>query len=117
MNLTGELHARPSGSALVKWSLLALVAALMPVVVALVLFVSAARRRPLLGRRGAPELAQRLTIIWGVGILVIGLLQGASAVFAGMSVTNPTDFLIRTVASLALVGALYVGVRAYLRRG
>jgi hypothetical protein len=86
------------------------------VVVALVLLVSAARGRPLFGRRGGPALAQKLTILWGVGLFVIGLLQGAGAVFAGMSVTNATDFLMRMLASLALEGLIFVGTRSALRR-
>jgi hypothetical protein len=117
MNIAAQpLPERPPTSELAKWTLLALVAAVMPVVFALVLLGSVARRRPLLGRRGARTVARTQTITWGVGLLIIGLLQGASAVLVGTSVTDPADFLIRTLASLALEGAIYVGISAFLRR-
>ena len=35
----------------------------------------------------------------------------------GMSITDPTDLLIRTLVSVTLEGLLFVGIRAYLRRG
>jgi hypothetical protein len=95
---------------------LAFVAALMPAVIAVILFGSVAWGRPLLGRRGTPALARTVTIAWGVGLVVIGLVQGASAMLLGMSVTDPTDVLIRTLVSVALEGLLFVGIRAYLRR-
>ena len=86
-------------------------------VVALILLGSLVWGRPLLGRRGAPAVARTMTIAWGVGLIVIGLLQGASAMVLGMSITDPTDLLIRTLVSVALEGLLFVGIRAYLRRG
>jgi hypothetical protein len=51
----------------------------------------------------------------GFGLLVIGLPQGASAIFAGMSITDPTDALIRTLAALALEGVIFVISRSSLR--
>ena len=118
MNVIAQpVRDRPQRGTAARWLFLALVAALLPVVVALILLGSLVWGRPLLGRRGAPAVARTMTIAWGVGLIVIGLLQGASAMFLGMSVTDPTDLLIRTLVSVALEGLLFVGIRAYLRRG
>ena len=118
MNVIAQpLRDRPRPLTAAKWLFLALIAALMPLVVALILLGSLVWGRPLLGRHGTPPAARTVTIAWGVGLLVIGLLQGASAMFLGMSVTDPTDLLIRTLVSVAYEGLLFVGIRAYLRRG
>ena len=118
MNVIAQpLRDRPQRGTAARWLFLALVAALLPVVVALILLGSLVWGRPLLGRHGAPAVARTMTIAWGVGLIVIGLLQGASAMVLGMSITDPTDLLIRTLVSVALEGLLFVGIRAYLRRG
>ena len=118
MNVIAQpVRDRPQRGTAARWLFLALVAALVPVVVALILLGSLVWGRPLLGRPGAPAVARTMTIAWGVGLIVIGLLQGASAMVLGMSITDPTDLLIRTLVSVALEGLLFVGIRAYLRRG
>ena len=117
MNLIAQPHPdRPSYVPLAKWTVLALIAALIPIVVAAILLWSVVRDRPLVGREEAPRTRRVLTITWGVGLVVIGLLQGASALLAGMSVADPTDFLIRLAASLALEGLLLVGTRTFVAR-
>jgi quinol-cytochrome oxidoreductase complex cytochrome b subunit len=115
--LAQPLINTPRPLALAKWLLAAIVAALIPLVAALVLLVSVARNRPLLDRHeGASPSGRALTTVWGIGLLAIAILQGASAILANMSVTKPTDILIRTVASLALEGAIYAGLRLYESR-
>ena len=117
MNLIAHPHPdRSRYGTLAKWTALALIAALIPIVVAAILLGSVVRGRPLLGREEAPRTSRTLTITWGVGVVVIGLLQGASALLAGMSVADPTDFLIRLAASLALEGLLLVGTRTFVAR-
>jgi hypothetical protein len=117
MNLIAHPHPdRSRYGTLAKWTALALIAALIPIVVAAILLGSVVRGRPLLGREEAPRTGRTLTIMWGVGLVVIGLLQGASALLAGMSVADPTDFLIRLAASLALEGLLLVGTRTFVAR-
>ena len=118
MNVIAQpLRDRPRPGTAAKWLFLALVAALLPVVIALILLGSLVWGRPLLGRRATPAVSRTVTSAWGVGLIVIGLLQGASAMVLGMSITDPTDLLIRTLVSVALEGLLFVGIRAYLRRG
>jgi hypothetical protein len=118
----------PSKTRLSIWTLVALiVGALLPVLVALVLLGSALFNRPLLGRvaRRWPTLARaaaaegrglvtRMTVMWGIGLLVIGGLQGV-AELAGLSITDPVGIVVRTVGSLALEGVLYLASDAYLR--
>ena len=104
-----------------------IVGALLPVLVALVLLGSALVHRPLLGRLVGrwPALARaaaverrrvvtRLTVAWGVGLLAIGGLQGV-AELAGLSITDPVGFTVRTLASLALEAVLFMASVAYLR--
>jgi hypothetical protein len=117
MNVLAQpLQDRPRPGTAAKWLFVAFTAALMPALIALILLGSVAWGRPLVGRRGTPALARAVTIAWGVGLIVIGLVQGASAMLLGMSVTNPTDLIIRTLVSAALEGLLFVGIRAYLSR-
>jgi hypothetical protein len=60
---------------------------------------------------------RRLTRVSGIALIVIGAGQGASAVLAGMSVTDPKDFAIRTVVSVILeVGVVAATLRSLRRR-
>ena len=131
MNTTIDLVTVPVHSSKRSLSIRIVVAvivgALLPVLVALVLLGSALLNRPLLGRvvRRWPALARavtaegrgvvtRMTVVWGIGLLAIGVLQGA-AELAGLSITDPVGIVVRTVGSLALEALLYRASNAYLR--
>jgi hypothetical protein len=124
--VTAPAHA--SKRSLSAWIVVAvIVGALLPVLVALVLLGSALLHRPLLGRligrwpalaRAAADegsrVVTRLTVAWGIGLLAIGGLQGL-AELAGLSITDPVGFTVRTVGSLALEAVLFIASVAYLR--
>ena len=115
----------------------AIIGAVLPALAGLVLLGSAALRRPLLGRRiftrldGASSPAAtwqsdraaiRLTLVWGAGLVLTGLVQGLMVLTTGASVTDPAGMLTRTLVGLAGEALLAVatliwlsGVRA--RRG
>ena len=132
MNTTIDIVNVPAPTSKTRlpiWTLVALlfVGALLPVLVALVLLGSALLNRPLLGRvvRRWPALARavtaegrgvvtRMTVVWGIGLLAIGVLQGA-AELAGLSITDPVGIVVRTLGSLALEAVLYMASNAYLR--
>jgi hypothetical protein len=131
MNTTIDIVNVPAPTSKTRLSIWALVAlfvgAMLPVLVALVLLGSALSNRPLLGRvvRRWPALARavaaegravvkRMTVMWGIGLLAIGGLQGV-AELAGLSITDPVGIVVRTVGSLALEGVLYLASNAYLR--
>jgi hypothetical protein len=107
-------------------ALTVLAAAIAPVLVAIALFYSVARHRPLLSRYLEPRLhdgggpatsrlATRLTVAWGVGLLLVGAFQAAFSSFANLSLLNPLDILIRTAGALALEAMLLAGTAVYLR--
>ena len=131
MNTTIDLVTAPAHSSKRSpsaWIVAAvIVGALLPVLVALVLLGSALLHRPLLGRligrwpalaRAAADegscVVTRLTVAWGIGLLLIGALQGA-AELVGLSIIDPVGIVVRTLGSLALEAALYVASTAYLR--
>jgi hypothetical protein len=130
MNTTSDLVNLPAPTSKTRpsiWTFVApLVGAVVPVLLGLVLLGSALLHRPLFARllRRWPALARaaavqehavvtRMTVIWGIGLLVIGGLQGA-AELVGLSLTDPTGILVRTVGSLALEAVLYIASNAYL---
>ena len=131
MNTTSDIFNVPAPSSKTRFSLSLLAAflvgAVLPVLVALVLLASALLRRPLLNRLVGrwPALAAaaavdgrrvvtRMTVVWGIGLLLIGALQGA-AELVGLSIIDPVGIVVRTLGSLALEAALYVASTAYLR--
>jgi hypothetical protein len=131
MNTTIDIVSAPGPSSRARRSIPTLigliVGALLPVLVALVLLGSALLKRPLFGRLVGrwPELdhavaaqghrvVTRMTVVWGIGLLAIGGLQGV-AEFAGISITDPVGIAVRTLGSLALEAVLYVASNAYLR--
>src|SRR5262245_5489652 len=102
MNTTTDLISVPAASSKTGPSISTLVAllagAVLPVLVALVLLGSALLQRPLFGRlvRRWPALARavaaeghgvvtRMTVAWGIGLLVIGALQGAAELLECLS--------------------------------
>jgi hypothetical protein len=110
-----------------------IVASLVPVVFGIAFLVSVLIRRPLmamLARRwpllsGGPldqesprirSALPRVTTVWGVVLLAIGIVQGVGAMVAGLSITNPTSVAVRTFFALAVLMVMSVGTAAYLRR-
>ncbi len=105
-------------------------AAILPALAGVVLLGSVALRRPLLGRwlaspgRGAPNPATTgspapnatsLTVLWGVGMIIAGALQGVPAFVAGVSITDPTGFLMRTLVGVAAEAVLFFVSMWWLR--
>jgi hypothetical protein len=132
MNTTLDTVNVPAPSSRARLPISPLVAlvvgALLPVLVGLVLLASALLHRPHFGRLVPrwPALARavavegdgvvtRMTVAWGIGLLVIGGLQGA-AELVGLSIIDPVGVAVRTLGALALEAVLYVASNAYLRR-
>ena len=110
-------------------ALATLIAAVVPALVGLVLLGSAALRRPMLGRpagtsthaASGPAAAQqtrratRLTLAWGSGLLITGLVQGLPLT-SGISLANPSGMLTRTLIGMAGVAFLALGTLVWRRR-
>jgi hypothetical protein len=111
----------------------AVAAALVPVVFGVAFLVSVLIHRPLvavLARRwrwlagvsldmdspGIQPALSRVTTVWGVVLLAVGILQGIGAMMAGLSITNPASVAVRTLFALAVLAAMSIGTSAYLRR-
>ena len=133
MTITIPSHARtvqrrhqPVGPVI----LTAAVAAVLPVLVGLALLLSLNNTRPILSRKPkwwwnpmskwmdgtSPTVVRTVTIWWAVAFLAVGALQGASAVYANLSITNPVDALVRCAGALALEAAIVLLTIARLRR-
>ena len=110
--------------------LTAAVAAVLPVLVGLALLLSLNNTRPILSRKPkwwwnplskwldgtSPTVVRTVTIWWAVAFLAVGALQGASAIYANLSITNPVDALVRCAGALALEAAIVLLTIARLRR-
>jgi len=109
----------------------AIIGAVLPALAGLVLLGSAALRRPLLGRRIFTRLdsasgpaatrqsgraATRLTLAWGAGLVLTGLVQGLMTLANGASVTDPAGMLTRTLVGLAGEALLAVATLVWLSR-
>ena len=131
MNTTTELVDIPAPASKTRpsiWTLVGLlVGAVLPVLVALVLLGSALLHCPLFGRLvprwpalkcavavEGDAVVARMTVAWGIGLLVIGGLQGAAELL-GLSITDPVGIVVRTLGSLALEAVLYLASNSYLR--
>jgi hypothetical protein len=122
----GMTHAENDGKASPVLAVIlgVIVASVVPVLVGLFFAVTIRVRRPALGQRSwqwlrphgsalraDPEDLGRLTTIWSVALIGIGLLQFASAAVVGLSVFDPLGLAVRS--ALAVVcGALLYGVQA-----
>jgi len=100
-----------------------IVASLVSVLIRRPLMAMLARRWPLLS--GGPldqesprirSALSRVTTVWGVVLLAIGIVQGVGAMVAGLSISNPTSVAVRTFFALAVLMVMSVGTAAYLRR-
>jgi hypothetical protein len=107
----------------------AIVAGTLPALVGLVLLGSNALKCPLLTRTSRywwnpvareigdnARLGKRLTTWWGLAFVVVGLLQGAAALFLGLSITSPADSLVRSAGAIGLEGLVVIATIALLRR-
>jgi hypothetical protein len=125
--------SRPTASMTVAALAAGIVASLLPLVFGAAFLVSVVIHRPLvamLARRwpslsGGPldqesprirSALSRITTVWGVVLLAIGILQGVGAIVAGLSITNPASFAARTLFALAVLIVMSIGTAAYLRR-
>ena len=133
MNVTTASRSR-TGQSLSQpmWLVIltAAVAAVLPVLVGLALLLSLNNTRPILSRKPkgwwnplskwldgtSPPVVRTVTIWWAVAFLAVGALQGASAEYANLSITNPVDALVRCAGALALEGAIVLVTIARLRR-
>lgn len=132
--ITTSDPARPPTASMTVAALAAgIVASLLPIVFGAVFLVSVVIHRPLvamLARRwpslsGGPldqesprirSALSRITTVWGVVLLAIGILQGVGAIVAGLSITNPLSVAVRTLFALAVLIVMSIGTAAYLRR-
>jgi hypothetical protein len=98
--------------------------AIAPVLLAIALLASVALHRPFLARYLEPRaqgadrtagLARRITVIWGIGLLVIGGLQAVFSTTFNVSLLGPVDILVRTLGALALEAVLLTGTAVYVR--
>ena len=105
-------------------------AAVLPALAGVVLLGSVAIRRPLLDRwlrsptgsppnpttaRASAATATWLTVLWGVGLVIAGVLQGVGALVAGTPITDPTGFAMRTLVGVGAEGLLFFISRRWLR--
>jgi hypothetical protein len=91
--------------------------AVVPAVVAVVLFVSVAMHRPVLVRtaRGiSGAAASRLTLAWALALTAIAAVQAGGAVLGMGSITTPLGFAARTGFALAVEAAMLVASTVYL---
>ena len=83
----------------------ALVAALVPVLAGLALLCSKRARRKATalidGDHGASAPAAQVGKTWGIGLLIIGALQALGSLALGLSITEPSAVLLRTLFALA----------------
>jgi hypothetical protein len=133
--MTVTTSARPGKPALTVAILAAaaIAAAVLPVVAGIVFLVSLAARRPLMTavarrwpvpRRRPPgqdaafdgRAMSRLTAVWGITLLAAGGLQGLAEVTAGLTITDPAGFTVRTLLAVAVEAVLIAGTVIYLRR-
>jgi hypothetical protein len=125
--------SRPTASMTVAALAAGIVASLLPIVFGAAFLVSVVIHRPLvavLARRwpslsGGPldqesprirSALSRITTVWGVVLLAVGILQGVGAIVAGLSITNPASAAVRTLFALAVLIVMTIGTAAYLRR-
>ena len=82
-----------------------LVAALVPALAGLALLCSRRARRKAIaligGDHAASAPAAQIGKTWGIGLLIIGALQALGSLALGLSITDPTAVLLRTVFALA----------------
>ena len=133
MTETASAHsprtAAPRPARMAAIVLAAIIAAVLPALAGLVLLGSAALSRPLLARWArTPGPAQarlasrnraagiRLTVAWGIGLLLVGLAQGLVAVTAGAPLTDPAGMITRTLIGVVGEALLAIATLAWLRR-
>jgi hypothetical protein len=96
-----------------------IVGALVPAVMAVALFASAAFHRPALARIVRPSrgpAAARLTIAWALALTGIAAVQAAGALIGLGSISSPVGLAARTGFGLAAEAVLLVATAVYLTR-
>ena len=90
----------------------ALAAALVPVLAGLALLCSKRARRNAIalfgGDHTASAHAAQIGKTWGIGLLIIGALQALGSLALGLSITEPSAVLLRTLFALAAEAVLLV---------
>lgn len=125
-------HTPPSTSVVILWlSLAAVAAAILPVVAGLAILIAVWLRPMALDRfvhgaqigrwiPGNGNLATptviRVARAWGIGFLLLGVIQAAGAVWFNLSITDPKGFVLRTLVALAGEVLLVLATVLYLRR-
>ena len=83
----------------------ALAAALVPVLAGLAHLCSERARRKAIALFGGDHIASapaaQIGKTWGIGLLIIGALQALGSLALGLSITDPTAVLLRTMFALA----------------
>jgi hypothetical protein len=57
-----------------------------------------------------------VTLVWSVGLLVAGALQGMSELVGHLSMTDPTGMALRTLIGLGAEAILLIGTVGWRRR-
>jgi hypothetical protein len=58
-----------------------------------------------------------LTVLWGIGLVIAGGLQAVGTSVAGMSITDPIGFLVRTAVGVGAEALLFFLSVSWLRGG
>ena len=89
-----------------------LLAALVPVLAGLALLCSKRARRKAIALIGGDHTASapavRIGKTWGIGLLITGALQALGSLALGLSITEPSAVLLRTLFALAAEAVLLV---------
>jgi phosphate/sulfate permease len=116
-----DQEMNPRRSSIVVVVLAALIAAALPILVAIALLVAESRGRGLLSwprfrwlvpprqtSVGLPDDVKRVTFTWSLALIVVGVVQGVGAALVGLSVFDPVGFTVRLLGALLLEAVVYV---------
>jgi len=120
-NGSSERELNPDETSVPFMALALLIASALPIVAAIVLLLSEAFGRSLLsslrfgwkvpptsGWEFHPDRVTSVTYTWSIALIVIGVLQGAGAVFMGLSVFDPVGFAVRMLGAMLLEVVVFV---------
>jgi hypothetical protein len=95
-------------------------AALLPALAGVILLGSVLAGRPLVSPYGVVTSreggSRGVTLVWSVGLLAAGALQGMSELVGNMSMTDPRGMALRTLIGLGAEAILLIGTAAWRRR-
>jgi hypothetical protein len=132
MTTAGTVAINPYGKRGLRRTALAvseaLLTAILPVLVGLVLLVSAVLRKPLISTIGpyvpcwatvsntsTPDSVRRATVWSGIALIAVGILQGVGEIL-GLSLFDPAGLAIRTLGSVVLLLVIVIVTTRYLKR-